>query len=80
MATRFSISLKEARETVGVSQREIAEELGCSQPEISRWESGRYTPVFSTVKWLERRLRWTGLVDAAREDVMEKAAAKWDGT
>lgn len=45
------LKLREIRQNVGLSQKQIAIELGVSYPTVSEWESGKKTP---TAKNLER--------------------------
>lgn len=48
----FSLRLKELREKMGLSQRDLAEEIGVSQGTIGNWESGTREPNFETVRKL----------------------------
>jgi transcriptional regulator with XRE-family HTH domain len=38
------IVLKDLRESMGLSQRELGEKLGLTQPAVAAWESGRNKP------------------------------------
>ena len=46
---KFSIRLKELRETKGLSQGNLALELGYTQPCIGKWEAGTRNPSLDDV-------------------------------
>jgi transcriptional regulator with XRE-family HTH domain len=49
MDNQFGITLKKARQSVGVSQDKLAEMLLISKSLISRWENGK---VYPQVRWI----------------------------
>lgn len=39
-----NISIRQIRESAGITQAELARRLGITQPAVARWESGRRQP------------------------------------
>ena len=55
-------SVRELRQRLGLTQRELAEELGVRQQTVSEWETGMYRPRGASARLLrivaERRARY----------------------
>ena len=51
----FSIRLKEARLSCGISQKQIAAELGILQPAYNRFERGKFQLNYEQLYYLCRR-------------------------
>lgn len=49
-------NIRKARKAAGVSQAELAERLQVHQKDISRWESGFYTPTLNVFTRICREL------------------------
>lgn len=50
VAPAVNISIRQLRDTAGITQLELAERLGVSQPAVARWESGRRMPRLDTLQ------------------------------
>ena len=68
--------MREARQTAGLSQRELARRARTSQSRISSYESGRLTPEPQTLRRLLQATRPlpSVVLDRYREDVQRLAA------
>ena len=73
----FGATLREARRTAGLSQRELARRARTSQSRISSYESGRLIPEPQTMRRLLQATRPlpSVVLDRCREDVQRLAAA-----
>lgn len=49
--------LRQLRETVGISQKQLAEKLGKTQAVISMWESNKTRPKYDTLSQLAEILQ-----------------------
>lgn len=45
-----NISIRQIRESAGITQAELARRLGVHQPLVARWESGRRMPKVETLQ------------------------------
>lgn len=45
-----NISIRQLRDSAGLTQRELARRLGVTQPNVARWESGRSIPDLKTLQ------------------------------
>jgi transcriptional regulator with XRE-family HTH domain len=52
----MGVKLKQLREAVGITQRELAERLGAQQPAIARLESGNVKPDVVTLERIAKAL------------------------
>lgn len=52
----MGVKLKQLREAVGITQRELAERLGGQQPAIARLESGNVKPDVVTLERIAKAL------------------------
>lgn len=52
----FGERLKQLRESLGLSQRELARLVGISPPNISRYESGKITPTEDVIRQIAEKL------------------------
>jgi transcriptional regulator with XRE-family HTH domain len=50
------LTLREARERKGISQRELAAKLNVNQAAVSHWEAGRWPPLKKYHKIIARTL------------------------
>lgn len=79
MGERFFENLKEARQTSGLSQKEVAERLGVAKSTYSLYESGKREPDVERIKKLAQIL---GVSSDALLGLPEQAstiAAHFDG-
>ena len=53
------MSIRQARERIGLSQIELAQAVGVSQGAISQWEKGLTHPSFKVLRTLARVLNTT---------------------
>jgi len=54
---RYSVKIKELRQTMLVSQSELAQILGVSFVTVSRWENNKYEPTIKVKRKLSKLFR-----------------------
>ncbi len=77
-ATQLSEALRQRRQNVGLSQRELALRSGVPQPNIAAYESGRRVPAVGTIEKLDGVLNTPTLerIRAERERITRAAEGR----
>ena len=57
----FSEEIKKLRQRLFMSQTAFAQELGVSYPPVNRWEMGRATPTYKTMKLIDDYCKEKGI-------------------
>ena len=52
----MNMKMKDARNRVGITQKELAEKIGCTRQTINLIEAGRYNPSLKIIKGIMKEL------------------------